>query len=123
MKLTDFRGKIVVLDFWGSWCGPCISELPDLVKLAQKYPNQVQIVGVMADSLKDAKECVIEENVPWPNWYERSNGPIHKQWNIEGWPTIFVINTDGKIAGKYLRDLEILECVEKLIAKNKLKTF
>jgi thiol-disulfide isomerase/thioredoxin len=102
MSLADYKGKVIVLDFWGSSCAPCRSTLPMLKKVAEKYADKgVVFLGVMREeNLNDALKAVAEEKVPWPNWvdYYDNNGqsPILQSWGVFGVPAIFVIDREGK---------------------------
>ncbi len=122
MRLSSFRGKFVVLDFWGSWCGPCIGELPVLNRISKDYPDDVVVVGVMNDSLEDAREAIEQHNVDWKNWLEPDdNMPIHIRWNINSWPTTYLIGRDGKIISNRLRGDRLLERLEEVIESENAK--
>lgn len=96
-KLSDYRGKTVVVVFWGSWCHACHGVLDSLLPLLQPYGDKAVMLGVNTDPLDTLKQ----QNVPWRNWADEFNrGPISAMWNIRHWPTIFVIDKDGVLRGK-----------------------
>ena len=106
MKLSDYRGKVVVLVFWGTWCGPCMRSLPMEKALAARLKDQpFALVGINSDSDRDkVKEAVAREGITWRSWFDggRTTGPIAERWNIRGWPTIIVIDQQGVIRFKGL---------------------
>lgn len=114
MKLSDFRGKIVVLDFWGSWCGPCKGDLPFLNGLAKDYPQEVEVLGFMCDSVESAKASVAQNRVIWRNWSEVEGGPVQTQWNIDSWPTTYIIDPQGRVVAKGLRGAKLESVVQQL---------
>ena len=121
LKLSDYRGKIVVLDFWGSWCGPCISDLPKLNKIAKDFADDIVVLGVMEDTEADAKAALAKHNIKWRNWIEPRRGPIGTRWNIDSWPTNYLIGRDGKIIAKSLRGRQLYKAIEKHLDEEKAK--
>jgi thiol-disulfide isomerase/thioredoxin len=102
MKLSDYRGKVVLLSFWGSWCGPCMGMLPFEQKLAERMAGRpFALVGVNSDvSRADAAAAVEREKLTWPSFWCGTNGTdgkIPTSWNITGWPTVYVLDPKGAI--------------------------
>jgi thiol-disulfide isomerase/thioredoxin len=101
IKLSDYRGKVVVLSFWASWCGPCMSLMPSEVELAGRmYGKPFAIVGVNGDCiLNDAKHAVEKEKMTWSSFWSKDgpDGPIPTAWNVLGWPDIYVLDPNGVI--------------------------
>lgn len=105
-KLSDSRGKICVLNFWASWCGPCMQMVPVERALAERMQGKsFTMIGVNGDpALPDAKRAMDREKMTWPSFWngkEGPGGPIATTWNVHGWPTIFVLDSDGIIRFKY----------------------
>ena len=102
----DLRGKIVVLDFWATWCGPCVAEMPKMKDLYKEFhPQGVEFIGVSLDHPKDQggldslKKFVKEKEIPWPQYYQ-GNGwesDFSSSWGITAIPALFVVGPDGKI--------------------------
>lgn len=101
-KLSDYRGKVVVLVFWGAWCHSCHYFLPQLRELNTKMQGQsFAIVGVNSDLPAELQSVLAKENIPWRNFAdESSTGSISTVWNIRNWPTIYVLDAEGVIRAK-----------------------
>ncbi len=119
LKLSDYRGKVVVLTFWGSWCGPCIAEMPSERALAEKFKDRpFAMLGVDCNDKKDAAQQVIDrEKITWPNWHDGSDGdgPIVRKYHIRGYPSSFVIDANGIIRHKKLIGPSLEAAVAKLL--------
>lgn len=119
-KLTDYRGKVVMLSFWGSWCGPCMGLVPHERELAELYKDKpFALIGVNSDQDKATLKPVLEEyKISWRSFWcgpEGPEGSIARAWNVNGWPTIYLIDHAGVIRGKQLMgtvlDAKIAELV------------
>ena len=122
LKLADHRGKVVVLVFWGSWCGPCMREVPNERELAARLKDKpFALLGVNCDDDKQAgMNAINSERMTWPNWYDGApgEGPIAKQYHIRGYPSIFVIDAQGIIRQQTLVLGKLLdEAIDELIKK------
>jgi thiol-disulfide isomerase/thioredoxin len=122
-KLTlpgDLKGKVVVIDFWATWCGPCIDELPHMKRLYAKYGSKgVEIVGVSLDrpnGLKDLKKFVKENNMGWVHTYSGKywDDPTIRKYGIDGIPSIWVVGRDGKVVSDDAR-ANLEETIEKAL--------
>ena len=102
ISLEDYRGKVVLLDFWGVWCGFCIDEMPNLKRVYATYKEQgFDIIGVSLDDEESALRDYIKENdIPWRQIFsgERwENDPLAQQYEITGVPEQWLIDREGKL--------------------------
>jgi len=102
VSLRDYKGKVVFINFWGTWCPPCRRELPDIVDLAKQYKGKVQFIGI---ALERNKENVLENLYSFAksNSMEYqilvgSNELANAYGGISGIPTTFIVDKTGKIA-------------------------
>jgi thiol-disulfide isomerase/thioredoxin len=121
-KLSEQRGKVILLVFWASWCGPCMAEVPHERELVDKFKNRpFAIVGVNGDEKKpEAEKAIAKHSINWRSFWngkEGPGGPIARAWNVRGWPTVYVIDAKGVIRQKYLRGPRLDSLLEKLVAE------
>lgn len=99
VSLSDFRGKWVVLDFWGSWCGWCIKGLPALKEAYEQYKHDMEIIGIDCNEPEDAwRKAVAKYEIPWVNVYNPANSSLLSDYGVQGFPTKIIISPQGKIA-------------------------
>jgi thiol-disulfide isomerase/thioredoxin len=104
VSLASFKGKVMILNFWATWCGPCKAEIPGFVELQKQYPNDLVIVGYSVDDdAPKAKAFAREYKINYPivlglgrEDVQDAFGPI---WGI---PASFVISKDGRVCKKHL---------------------
>jgi RNA polymerase sigma factor (sigma-70 family) len=104
-KLSDYRGKVVVLDFSGSWCGFCRQMYPHFREIVQQFKGRpFALLSVMADEKREAihKEIASGE-ITWRCWWEKggTDGPIPRAWNVRGYPTVYILDHEGVIRLKF----------------------
>ncbi len=97
-NLNDYRGKITVVNFWATWCPPCVAEIPSLNRLREQMKDQpLELISVnYADSPKKIIDFMENVNVEFPVLVD-PNGKTAQKWNVIGFPSTFVIGMDGKI--------------------------
>jgi RNA polymerase sigma factor (sigma-70 family) len=104
LKLSDHRGKVVVLVFWGSWCGPCMRQVPHERELVERLKGKpFALLGVNCREDKAvAIKTMKDERMTWPNWIEGddSDGPIVSRYHVRSYPTVFVLDAKGIIRAK-----------------------
>lgn len=120
VKLSDYKGKVVVLDFWATWCGYCIELIPGQRELVKKYDGKpFALISISADQdPRDVVEFQKETPMPWVQWFNGPEGGVVDEWMIPGFPTLFVIDAKGVIRARDLRDEQEMDAlVEKLIGE------
>ena len=119
-QLSSLRGKYVVLDFWGSWCGWCIKGFPDMKKMYQKYNGKLEIVGVDCRDAEDKwKAAVAKHELPWVNVINGTEkNDLTTVYNIGGFPTKLIISPEGNIVDIVVGEKpEFYETIKKLMKK------
>lgn len=111
VRLTDYKGKVVLVNFWATWCGPCRKEIPTLVALQKKYAAQgLEILGMISnDELEKATRFATENGMTWP---QLTATPEQAQdYKINGIPATFIVKRDGTIGAAVpgLVEPELLE--------------
>ncbi|WP_159084264.1 TlpA family protein disulfide reductase [Saccharobesus litoralis] len=102
-SLAQFKGKIVYLDFWASWCGPCKKSFPFMQELQQKYQDKgVEVVAISVDEVKDDAETFLKQQQADFTLLHDQNGKAASAFNVMAMPTSFLINSDGKIVATHL---------------------
>jgi thiol-disulfide isomerase/thioredoxin len=107
LTLADRRGKVVLLNFWATWCGPCRAEIPDLIELQTKYKDRLQIIGISVDDDDpgEVKKVVAQTGINYP--VAMSSPEVRMEYGgIVALPTSFVVNSEGRVVQKHegLRD-------------------
>ena len=122
VKLSDLKGKVVVLDFWATWCGPCKAMIPHTRALVKKMDGKPFVfVSISADEKKSTLETFLKKTpMPWTHWHNGTVG-IVDDWDIEAFPTIFILDAKGIIRAKIegADNKAIEEEVEKLLKEAK----
>ena len=120
-SLKEAKGKITIIDFWASWCGPCRKENPSVVALYKEFHSKgLNIIGVsLDDDAAKWKDAIAKDGL---NWYQISNlkgwqDPIALQYQVNEIPTTFVIDASGKILAKNLRGTELRNKIAELLTK------
>ncbi len=107
VKLSDFKGKYVLLDFWASWCGPCRAENPNVLKAFNQYKDKnFTVVGVSLDDDGDKwKKAIAEDGMPWIQLSDLKGfrNVVAKEYGIQAIPSTFLVSPEGIIVEKDLR--------------------
>jgi thiol-disulfide isomerase/thioredoxin len=103
MRLSDYRGKVVVLTFWATWCGPCVAMMPHERELIRRMEGKpFVLLGVNGDEDKERMRYQSKElQITWRSFYDGGpDGPISRSWDVRGWPMVVVLDRDGVIRYK-----------------------
>ncbi len=119
LKLSDHRGKVVVLAFWGSWCGPCMAAIPQERELARRLQGKpFVLLGVNArEKPEAARKAVRDAAITWPSWHDGEEGGIVDRYHIRSFPTVFVIDARGNIRSKEAGGEGLDKFVDQLLAE------
>jgi len=116
----SFKGKVLLIDFWASWCGPCRAEIPNLKEAYAMYKDKgVEFLSVSVDkSTEEWQKAMTQEQMPWPQILAPQSGKeIMELYQFSGIPFIVLIDKDGKLVGKHLRGEGIKENLAKVLGE------
>jgi len=104
VSIKGLQGKVVVIDFWATWCGPCVAEMPKMKDLYAKFHDQgVEFIGVSldqpGDGLDKLKKFVEDKEIPWPQYYQGNfwQSEFSSSWGINSIPALFVVDAAGNL--------------------------
>ena len=120
VKLSDYvgKGKIVLVDFWASWCGPCRQAMPDLVKAYADYKTKLEIVGVSFDEDAESwKKAIARLGITWPQMSDLKGwaSPAAMQYGIHSIPHTLLIDNDGTIIARNLHGEELMNKLSEIL--------
>jgi len=117
VKLSDLKGKVVMLDIWATWCPPCRAMIPHSKELVGKLKGKpFVLVGISVDDKKeDLTDFMKKNEMPWTHWWNGATGGLIDDWDIDHYPTIFVLDAKGVIRYKEIREKKLEEAVETLL--------
>jgi len=109
-ELSSLRGKYLIIDFWGTWCGPCMSGMPKMKEYLEKYSNKLNILGIASekDQGQKWKNAIVDKGLTWHHILSDKTGTENYVLNfsISGFPTKFIVDPQGKIVSRYVGENE-----------------
>src|ERR1017187_8557862 len=104
LSTAEFRGKVVIVNFWATWCPPCREEIPEMIDLANRYKDRLQIIGISEDddaTAEEVRDFAREEKINYPI-VMGSSGVSAEYGGVPALPTSFLVNTDGRVVVKQI---------------------
>jgi thiol-disulfide isomerase/thioredoxin len=108
VDLSQMHGKVVLIDFWATWCPPCLTISPDILGLYKKYHSQgLEIIGISVDSDKQAMlDFVKKEGAPWPQYFDdKGDNALVDKLGVDSFPTLWLVGRDGTLVNPNFREL------------------
>lgn len=119
VTLSNYRGKVVLIDFWATWCPPCRMELPHFKKIHQKYADKnFVILGIAIDDDAKVKKFVQKEKIPFT--IAHGDRETAKAYNVRAFPTTFLLDTEGNVKYNWVgyKDQAVFEkAIDKLLTE------
>ena len=119
VDLAKMKGKVVLVDFWATWCGPCIAEMPNVIAAYNKYHGKgFEIVGISLDQSKESLDAYVSENkMAWPQYFDGKGwqSDIAGKFGISSIPATFLVGKDGKVVASNLRGDQLEEKLDELL--------
>jgi peroxiredoxin len=121
LSIAKYKGKIVLIDFWATWCGPCIAELPNVLSAYKKHHDQgFEIIGISLDSDRDKLTSFIKEKgMTWPQYFDGQGWQtkLAQDYGINSIPATFLLDGNGTVIAKDLRGDDLEQKVAAALAK------
>ena len=119
IALSDYKGKVVLIDCWGTWCGPCVASLPKLKALYEEFHDQgFEIIGVAADEKEDLEKFLVKRPLPWQQIVD-ADGKLGERLGIQAFPTLLLVDREGKNVKNFVGESSGLKTLIGLLLEGK----
>jgi peroxiredoxin len=122
LSISAYKGKVVLIDFWATWCAPCVAELPNVKKTYAKHHEEgFDIIGISLDADKVKLEGFLKKHeIPWRQFFDGKawENELAEKYGVQAIPATYLLDTEGKIIGSGLRGEELEKAVEKALKKD-----
>jgi thiol-disulfide isomerase/thioredoxin len=116
-----YKGKVLLIDFWATWCGPCVKDMPHVKEVYDKYHGKgFEIVGISLDQSRDRLDKYVAANkIAWPQYFDGKwwNNDVAVRYGVKSIPTTILVDRAGKIRYKSLRGKQLENAVQQLVAE------
>jgi thiol-disulfide isomerase/thioredoxin len=119
--LKNLKGKVVLVDFWGTWCGPCVAEVPNMLKAHEKYHKRgFEIIGIA----RDKNDAIVEKfmkarNIPWACINIADSSKLIEMHGVKSYPTVMLVDRDGRIVSMRARGPQLDRLLARLLDEKK----
>lgn len=121
VRLSDLRGRVVLIDFWASWCGPCLRDFPELKRIAEAHVgDDFALLGVSLDRDRKAFESTVERRgLSWPHHFDgrQWSNAVAQAYSVRSIPRTVLVDREGRIARTGLRGRALERAIEELVAE------
>jgi len=124
LSVAGYKGKVVMIDFWATWCGPCVAEVPNVAAIYKKYHAEgFEIIGVSLDRSGDKDKLLSftrEHDMPWRQYFDGKfwSNDLAVKYGIQAIPATFLLDRSGKIIAKDVRGAALEPAVKKALSGN-----
>jgi len=120
LSIANFKGKVVLVDFWATWCPPCVAELPNVLKAYEEYhPKGFEIIGISLDKDRQKLDSFIKQKqMTWPQYFDGQGweNKLSQKYGVNSIPATYLLDKEGKIIGSNLRGEALDAAVAKALA-------